>query len=107
MSTSFVYHAFGTTTYKYVKTEYDGGAITFHLEKKTNKRRCAACGAINVTSRGSRSYPLRALPIGKKPVFLMLNLKLLRCQSCAKVLQESRDVALPRKSYIKAFARYV
>ena len=107
MSTSLVYHAFVAKTYQYVKTEYDGGRITFHLEKKPEKRRCAGCRSKNFTIAGGRSYRVRALPIGSKPVFLVLELKILSCWDCKATLQESRDVAEPRKSYIKAFARFV
>ena len=107
MSTSLIYHAFGAKTYQYVKTEYDGGSITLHLEKKPEKRRCAACGSKHVSIEGNRSYRLRGLPIGSKPVFLVLRLKILNCGQCKAILQESRDVAEPRKSYIRAFARYV
>jgi hypothetical protein len=34
MSTSFVYHAFGAITYKYLSTEYRQGKIFLHMEKK-------------------------------------------------------------------------
>jgi len=37
----------------------------------------------------------------------VLKLHFLRCRKCGQVLQETRDVAEPRKSYTKAFKRYV
>jgi transposase len=107
MSTSLVYHAFGATTYDYQKTEYREGAVFIHLAKKGIHQCCVACRSPNVTREGCAVYPLRALPIGSKPVFLVLHLHVLNCKDCGALRQESRDVAEPRKSYTRAFARYV
>lgn len=107
MSTSLIYHAFGATSYKYLSTEYKEGTIYFHVEKKKDRQRCVSCKHRRVTREGKEEYTLRALPIGKKPVFLVLHLHYLQCKNCGKILQESRDVADPRKSYTRPFARYV
>ncbi len=108
MSTSLMYHAFGARTYDYLKTEYKEGSIYFYLRKKSQKQRCVKCKSRNVTLEGKSSpEPLRTLPIGGKRVFLMLQLHFLNCKDCGAVLQESRDVADPRKSYTRSFARHV
>ena len=107
MSTSLMYHAFGAKTYDYVKTEYRDGAIHFHVEKKPHHRRCVVCRSRDVTLGGVESYSLRTLPIGGRAVFLVLELHILSCMSCGALRQESRDVAEARKSYTRAFARYV
>lgn len=106
MSTSFVYHAFGAITYKYLSTEYRQGKIFIHLEKKKQYRRCLNCNGRNVTLEGCERYPLRSLPIGGKPVFLVVHLHVLNCNDCGALLQEGRDLAEPRKSYTRSFARY-
>lgn len=106
MSTSLVYHAFGATTYDYRKTEYREGAVFIHLEKKCEYQRCTVCRSPNVTHEGSEEYTIKAPPIGAKPVFLVLHLHVLHCKDCGALRQESRDVAEPRKSYTRAFARY-
>ena len=107
MSTSLMYHAFGAKTYDYVKTEYRDGAIYFHLGKKPHHRRCVVCRSRDVTLGGVETYSLRSLPIGGRAVFLVLELHILHCTSCGALRQESRDVAEARKSYTRAFARYV
>ncbi len=107
MSTSLMYHAFGATTYDYLKTEYKQGAIYFHLRKKRHHQRCVACRSHNVTREGVETYSLRALPIGGKQVFLLLHLHVLNCKDCGALRQERRDVADPRKTYTRSFARYV
>jgi len=107
MSTSLVYHAFGAKTYDYVRTEYREGTVYFHLRKKRARRRCVACRSRNVTLGGVEHYSLRTLPIGSRPVFLVLELHVLNCTGCGALRQESRDVADARKSYTRNFARYV
>ena len=107
MSTSLMYHAFGAKTYDYVKTEYRDGAIHFHVGKKPHHRRCVVCRSRDVTLGGVETYSLRTVPIGGRAVFLVLELHILRCTSCGALRQESRDVAEARKSYTRAFARYV
>jgi transposase len=107
MSTSLLYHAFGATTYDYRSSEYRGGAIYLHAEKKPQRRRCPVCRSRRITLEGQQSYPVRTLPIGNKPVFLILHLHVVNCKECGALKQETRDVADPRKSYTRAFARYV
>ena len=105
MSTSLMYHAFGAKTYDYIKTEYRDGAIHFYVGKKPHHRRCVVCRSRDVTLGGVESYSLRTLPIGGRAVSgaraAHSELHALRLR------QESRDVAEARKSYTRAFARYV
>jgi len=105
MSTSMMYHAFGARSYRYSKTEYRGGALYFHLVKKQHE--CASCRHQAVGLDQSRTCTLRTVPIGGKPVFLVVTLYTLICMNCGARLQERRDVADPKKSYTRAFARYV
>jgi transposase len=107
MSTSFIYHAFGAQTFDYQSTEYKEGAVYVHIRKKPQWRRCVACRSREVTLEGQATYTLRTLPVGSKPVYLVLHLHVLRCQRCKLLLQEGRDVADPRKSYTRAFGRFV
>ena len=107
MSTSLIYHGFGARTYNYCSTKYQDGAVFFHLEQKPEYQRCVVCGSRDVIREGVEKYTVRTLPIGSRAVFFVLNLHVLRCKECGAVRQESRDVAEPRKSYTKAFARYV
>ena len=107
MSTSFVYHAFGATTYNYRTSEYKDSSIFIHLEKKKKYQRCVLCRSRNVTLEGDGTTTVRTVPIGKKRVFLVLHLHVLRCKHCCALRRESRDVADPLKSYTRSFARYV
>lgn len=107
MSTRLLYRTFGVRTFDLVKTTFEKGVTYFHLVKKPAHQRCVCCRSRAVGLDGARSYPLRSVPIGSKPVFMVLTLYTLICINCGARRQESRDIADPRKSYTRAFARLV
>jgi len=107
MSTSTMYHVYGARTYRYLKTEYIGGAVYYHVEKKDLYRRCAECKSRDITFDSLAEVTLKTVPCGNKAVFLVLHLRVLKCRDCGAKRQESRDVAEPRKSYTRQFANYV
>jgi len=106
MSTSLVYHAFGGKTYRYLRSDFRDGKLFLHLVKKDKHRHCPDCRSRDITFDGNEVSTLRTLPIGRKPVFLVLHLKVLVCRKCGARRVESRDLAEPRKSYTRAFARF-
>ena len=107
MSTSTMYHVYGARTYRYLKTEYKGGAVYYHVEKKERHRRCVECKSRDITFDSLEEVTLKTVPCGSKAVFLVLHLRVLKCRDCGAKRQESRDVAEPRKSYTRQFANYV
>lgn len=107
MSTSTMYHVCGARTYRYLKTEFRSGAVYYHVEKKERHRRCVECKSRDVTFDSLAEVTVKTVPSGNKEVFLVLHLRVLKCRDCGAKRQESRDVAEPRKSYTKQFARYV
>jgi transposase len=102
-----MYHVFGARTYRYLRTEYRGGAVYYHVEKKDRYRRCVECNSRNITFDSLSQVTVKTLPIGSKKVFLVLHLRVLKCRDCGAKRQESRDVADSRKSYTRQFAQYV
>ena len=52
MSTSLLYHAFGTRGYQYVRTTYTGGQLMFTIRLDPKTCHCSACGSHDVVSRG-------------------------------------------------------
>lgn len=107
MSTSLIYHGFGVKGYRYLRTEYGNGCIRFHVEKRPNQQRCAGCGSGEVIRKGRDIREIRTLPIGKRPVFLVLHLHRLFCKTCGALRQEPIEVAAPKKHWAKALERYV
>jgi len=107
MSTSILYHCFGLSQYKCLRTEFKGGDTIFHIAKKPAKQRCVDCGSRKVIQKGKKIRILRTLPIGRKTVFLAVHRQRLECKNCGAIKFESLDIALPKKHWTIALGRYV
>lgn len=106
MSTSLLYHAFGVRGYRYVKTDYGEGAVTFTVEQPRESCRCPACGSDDVLGRGENVRRFRTVPIGRKPAYLVLAIPRVECRSCGAIRQVRIGFADPRVSYTRSFKRY-
>jgi transposase len=83
------------------------GGIVFHLTQERERCRCSACGSSQVAARGEHTRRFRALPIGGKPVTLVLPIPRVACGDCGAVRQVAVNFAERRRSYTHSFARYV
>ena len=106
MSTSLLYHAFGVRGYRYLRTEYDGGMILFHVEPSEKTVCCSACGSRNVIRRGCKRRWFRSVPIGNRLTWVIADIPRVQCRDCDVVRQINIGFAAPRRSYTKAWARY-
>jgi len=106
MSTSLLYHGFGISEYKYVRTQYKGGDIIFSIRQDSMKLRCSQCGSKDIVRRGKRSRLFRSLPIGKKKVWIDLPIQRILCLSCGVLRQVKVHFAHRQKRYTKSFERY-
>jgi transposase len=107
MSTSLLYHAFGTRGYRYVRTSYTEGQVIFTIRQEPATCRCSACGSADVISRGHAERRFRSLPIGSRATSLVLSVPRVECRACRVVRQVDVAFADPRRSYTRAFRRYV
>ncbi|MBD5641358.1 MAG: ISL3 family transposase [Desulfovibrio sp.] len=107
MSTSLLYHAFGLSDYAYVHQKFANGGIIFRVRPKWRLIRCPVCRARNVIRRGFCVRRLRTTPIGFKPVWLDVELPRVYCPECGCVRQINPVIARQRKSYTRAFEKYV
>jgi len=83
MSQSLLYHAFGVREgYEYVRTDYQHGAVQFHLAVKPELFVCPHCQSVNVIRKGGRERSLQTVPIGLKPVFLVTEVPKCACKDC-------------------------
>src|SRR5262245_24464732 len=103
MSTSLLYHAFGIRGSDYGKTEYTAGRVRFTLRQRPPTYRCSACGARRVAPRGYQVRTFHAVPIGGKPVVVVLPIPRVECPACAVTRQVPLNFADPRRSYTRAF----
>ncbi len=107
MSTSLLYHAFGIVGYFYQRTRYLAGAILIAIQEDRWKLRCPVCRSREVTCRGKRIRRYRAVPIGRKPVYLDLPVQRVECSRCQAVRQVKVRFADEHKRYTRAFGRLV
>lgn len=106
MSTSLLYHGFGVRGYRHRKTEYVEGNIVFHLRQPKEDCRCSACGSPEVVLRGQSERRFRSVPIGRRPVTLVVPIPRVGCRACGLVRQVTIRFAQSRRTYTKSFARY-
>jgi transposase len=106
MSTSLLYHAFGLRGYDYVKTDYQEGGVIFTLRQRPHTYRCSVCNSRNVHPRGHQERTFKAVPIGHKPVSVVLPIARVECPTCGLIRQVPVAFADPRRSYTRAFERY-
>lgn len=108
MSQSLIYHGFGIpSSYEYQKTTYESGGIQFWLRTRPAYRECSNCESNRVILRGSKHRLFKTVPIGRKPVEIILQVYLLECRSCGVIRQERIRFADGKRRYTKAFERYV
>ena len=107
MSTSILYHGFGIYGYRYTRTDYQKGALVFSIEKEPTSLRCPCCKGIQVIRKGTVLRWFHTLPIGRKQVYLKLQVPRVMCRACGIVRQIRLGFADPRRTYTRAFQRYV
>jgi len=107
MSTSLLYHGFGIRGYQYVKADFEGGKVIFTVRQEPGDLRCGACGSGHVVRRGVYLRRFRSLPIGGRPVQVVLDVPRVGCMDCGAVRQVPVRFADGRRSYTKAFERHV
>lgn len=107
MSTSLLYHAWGTRGYCHVRTLYENGGVVFVMEQDARDFICSLCGSRHVAKAGIISRRLLSLPIGRRRVFILLMIQRLECLDCGKTRQAEVSFADVRRSYTRAFERYV
>jgi len=105
-TTSLLYHGFGIAGYHLVSSEFENGVIKFRIEDKRIFR-CTRCLSRDVIKRGTITRCLRTTPIGRKPIFIELPIQRIECCTCGTVRQVDVGFADERRSYTKAFERYV
>ena len=107
MSTSFLYHALGLSGYDYVSQNFLAGSTIFHVRPKWRLVRCPVCKSKAVIRKGCCIRRLRTVPIGRKPIWLHVEIPRIFCPECNCVRQINIVIAQPRKSYTRSFARFV
>src|SRR5262245_47898700 len=106
MSTSLLYHAFGLRGYDYVKTDYTEGRVVFTIQQRPHTCRCPQCDSRDVIHHGHETRSFKTVPIGHKPVLIVLPIPRVECRRCQIIRQVTLPFADVRRRYTKALERY-
>ena len=107
MSTSLLYHGFGISGYRYIRTDYREGDVIFTISRKKFSIRCPVCKSKNIIKHGVLPRWLRCLPIGKKATYMKTEVHRVECRDCKAIRQSDIGFANPRFTYTKKLCRYV
>lgn len=107
MSTSLLYHVFGIIGYFYRCTDYIAGTVIVAIQEDCWRLRCPVCRSRKVRSRGKQVRRFRALPIGRKAVYIDLAVQRVECTKCQAVRQVKVRFADGHKRYTRTFERFV
>ncbi len=106
MSTSLLYHAWGTHGYNYLATRYEKGAIIFEIEPNPSNLICTNCQSSNWIHKGHRWRRLQTLPIGSRKVFLDVKIPRMFCHDCQNLSEFHPPFAEALRTYTKALENY-
>ena len=107
MSTSLLYHGFGLVGYQYIRTRYENGTIIFQVRQNPSDICCPVCQSKRIIFRGKKMRRFRSIPIGSKPVFIEFEIPRVMCLTCKITRQVKISFAEKRRTFTKAFERYV
>jgi transposase len=107
MSASIVYHGFGIRGYQYERSFYEDGTVTFVISQARDRLRCPRCGTSHVERRGEVTRAFRLLPIGRRPVQVVLDVARVFCERCWITRQVKVGFADEYRRHTRSFERYV
>ena len=105
MSMSVLSHGFGVRGYRHEQTAVVDGRLVMHLSQPKESRRCSVCGSREVVLSGAIEQESRSVPVGSRPVTIVLPISRVACRACGAVRQVAVTFADPRRSDTKSFAR--
>ena len=107
MNPSLMYHALGVRGMCYTCTEYKKSSIYIGIRTPRQTLCCPNCRSRNVTKYGTLLRDIRAVPIGRKRIYLRVQVQRVHCKGCGQIAQEKLHFTTGKRSYTKQFARYV
>ena len=107
MSHQWLYPIFRIHGYRVKECEPDEHRLLLHIEPQPHRVCCPECGSREVIRRGEQVRWLRNLPVGGDVSWLVITVPRVECRSCHLVRQIRLGLAEERRTYTRAFARYV
>lgn len=106
MSSQLLYQVFRVHGYRLTKLRTEG-LVYMYVEPQEHRVCCSACQSRRVIRRGQTQRWFRNLPVGGEVTWLIATLPRVECRDCGLVRQIESGLAEPRRTYTRAFERYV
>lgn len=107
MNTSLLFHSYGLLNQEVIRTKYKNGNIYVKVKTKADKLKCPACKSFDIIKSGTKEREFRTIPIGHHKVFIQHSIQRIECKACRVIRQEHLPFIENKKSFTRAFARYV
>lgn len=107
MSSQWLYQVFRVQGYRLTKLETEQHRVFLHVEPQEHRVCCSACRSRNVLRRGQSVRWFRNLPVGSELTWVIATLPRVECRDCGLVRQIDSGLAEPKRTYTRAFERYV
>jgi transposase len=107
MSQQALYQILGLQGYQIADVERDEKQLLVHARPQPHRVCCSVCGSRDVTRRGESTRMIRNLPIGNGCTWVVATLPRVKCRACGVVRQVKIGLADERRTYTRAFERYV
>jgi transposase len=107
MSQQALYQILVLSGYQVANVERDEKQLFVHARPQPHRVCCPACGSREVIRRGESRRTIRNLPIGADCIWVVVTFLRVECRACQVVRQVKLGFADERRSYTRAFERYV
>ena len=84
-----------------------GGGLLLEVEAKSESATCPRCGEVSSQLHQNHGHLVRDLNISERPVWLKVNRRQFKCQTCHKPFSETLDFVGKRMSYTNRLAQRV
>ncbi len=87
------------------KRQHEGIGIIFQVEPLNKESICPRCGTLSYRLHQNHRYLIKDLPLSGQPVYLEINRRQFKCDSCRKPFSEELDFVKRKRSYTSRLAR--
>ncbi len=86
------------------KRQHEGIGIILQVEPLNKESICPHCGTLSYRLHQNHRYLIKDLPLSGQPVYLEINRRQFKCDSCRKPFSEELDFVKKKRSYTSRLA---
>ena len=106
MSASLLYHSQGIAGFQHVSYKYEGKNVIHRIKRK--RFHCEKCGSPNVSVQFVRRRRIRAIPVGRKKLYIEIDVHSVYCRNCkVREMEKFGFLPHPKSRITKSLERTV